>query len=347
MIKIKLLEFDNEIGNSLLKFKVSGDINYSHMNALRRIIYSSIKQRAFSFENYNFKKNTSIFHNEKLKKRISLIPILINDDIINNQKNIKDEKIENFNKNSIIEDTDEEDNLDDTEKKINPTSLKQLTMYLKYHNKKKEIINITTNDCLFYLGEKKIMSPFKEPILILKLAADDEIDFSAITDINIENNHTIYSAVVTNYYIIIPEEKNINYIYTLESRGQITEKNILLIAIENIIEMLDIFYKLLIKKESELINLIEGEFLIINNKNEIDDLHSLGILIVEQLQNHKKINSASYHLLHPLSDTIIFEFQLKSSTINKNDNIINIINENIINLKLLFKNFSKEINLQL
>jgi len=344
MIKIKLLEMDNEIGNSLLKFNISGDINFSHMNALRRIIFSSIKQRAFSFDNYNFKKNTSTFHNDMLKKRISLIPIWINDDIINNQKNIKstDNEITSKNKNTIIEETDDDDNLDDIEKKINSSSLKQLTMYLKYHNKKNEIINITTHDCLFYLGEKKIVTPFKEPILILKLIPGGEIDFSAITDINIENNHTIYSAVVTNYY---KQNNPGDYIYTLESRGQISEKKILLIGIENIIEMLDYFLKLLIKK-TELQNIYEGEFTIIDSKNEIYDLHSLGSLIVDQLQNNKKINSASYHLLHPLSDTIIFNFKMVTNA-SKKENIINIIEETINNLNILFKNFSKEINLHL
>ena len=338
MINIKLLEYDKELGNSLLKLNISGDVSYCHMNAMKRIIHSSIKQRAFSYNNFNIKKNTSTFHNSQLIKYISQIPIWISDDIIDKQINIKNtnEILPNDNNN---EETDEDDNLDDTIQQINTSSLKQLTMYIKYHNKKSDIINITTNDCLFYFGKKKIESPYVEPILITKLTPNAEIEFSVITDINDENKHTIYSPVSITSYKSINNLSN-DFIFVLESRGQLTEKKILLITIEYILNMLNIFSNLIINK-NELNNILNGEFTIIDNKNEIYDLHALGSLIVYELQNHKSVNFASYKLLHLLSDTITFEFKIK------NNNIINIINESIKKLTVLFTKISSEFNLHL
>ena len=205
-MKITLIEYDTELGNSILKFNITGNINTSHMNAFRRILYSSIKVRAF--ENFNFKKNTSVFHEGNIKKRISQLPIWISDDIINNQTisiqppiDIKKNKIDMRNNNDDDYNDDNYDNNEDIEDKdkIKTVSLIQLTMYLKFANKKKnEIVNVTTDDCLFYLGEKKIESPFDQPLLLLKLQPEEkeqEIEMSAITDINDENYHTIYGCL--------------------------------------------------------------------------------------------------------------------------------------------------------
>jgi DNA-directed RNA polymerase subunit L len=347
MIEIKLMESNNELGDSLLKFNISGDITFCHMNALRRTLFSNIRMRAFN--NYNFKKNTSIFHNGYLKKRISQIPIWIIDDIITNQANesSKIDNIKNSNvkkSNQLNDDLEKSNQIDDAsndeinntiENKIT-TSLIQLTMYLKFNNNKKnEIVNVTTSDCLFYFGENKIESPYINPLLLLKLNPGEEIEFSAITDINNENKHTNYSAVNVVNYDSIDKSPN-NFIFELESRGPLSEKQILLMSIKYIQRMLDYFLKLIIKK-TELKNIIEGQFTILDNQNEIYDLHTLEGLILNGLHTHKNIIFADCKLLHPLSDTMIFNFRLK------NDNIINIITEIINSLNLLFDNIYSKI----
>ena len=340
MIEIKLIESNNELGDSLLKFNISGNITFCHMNALRRTLFSNIQMRAFS--NYNFKKNTSIFHNGYLKKRISQIPIWINDDIITNQVN-ESSKLDNIKKSNQLNDVKKsnqnddasDDEINDTIENKITTSLIQLTMYLKFNNKKNEIVNVTTSDCLFYFGENKIESPYINPLLLLKLNPGEEIEFSAITDINNENKHTNYSAVNVADYDSIDETFN-NFIFKLESRGQLSEKQILLMSVKYIQRMLNYFLKLIIKK-TELKNIIEGHFTILDNQNEIYDLHTLEGLILNGLHTHKNIIFAECKLLHPLSDTMIFNFKLK------NDNIINIITEIINSLNLLFNNIYSEI----
>lgn len=344
MIKIKFIESNNNLGDSFLKLNISGDITCYHMNALRRTIFSNIKTRAFASNNYNFKKNTSTFHNGILMKRISLIPIWITDDIIINQNNNK----ELFKSNNIInykdnikksnnnDDADNDDyEIENTIKNNTSTSLIQLTMYLKFNNKKNEIVNVTTSDCLFYFGENKINSPYEDPLLLLKLNPGEEIELSAVTDIGNENKHTNYTAVNIAIYKCIDKSPN-NFIFELESTGQIPEIRILLISIKYILEMLDYFLKLIIKK-IELKNLDEGQFTILDNQNEIYDLHTLEGLILNGLHTHKNVISASCNLLHPLSDTMIFDFKLREG------NIISIINEIIDNLNLVYNNMYSEI----
>ena len=109
-MKITLIEYDTELGNSILKFNITGNINTSHMNAIRRILYSSIKVR--SFENFNFKKNDSVLHEGYIKKRISQLPIWISDDIINNQKIYTQPPI-NIKKKNDMKNNDDDDNNDD------------------------------------------------------------------------------------------------------------------------------------------------------------------------------------------------------------------------------------------
>jgi DNA-directed RNA polymerase subunit L len=344
-MKITLIEYDTELGNSILKFNITGNINTSHMNAFRRILYSSIKVRAF--EHFNFKKNTSVFHEGYIKKRISQLPIWISDDIINNQKiyiqpptDIKKKKNDMRNNDDDYNDDNYEFNEDiENKDKIKTVSLIQLTMYLKFTNKKKnEIVNVTTDDCLFYLGEKKIDSPFDQPLLLLKLqpeGKEQEIELSAITDINDENKHTIYSCVGLVGYTMVDNIED-EFIFSMQSRGQISEKQLLLISIEKIKKILDYFLSLVIKNK-ELNNVTDGSFNIINNNNIIDDLHTLGCLVVTELNKNDNVQVSTYNLTHLLSDTIIFKFILKKG------NIINIIKESIEKIKKTFDNIKIEI----
>ena len=114
-MKINVLEYNKEIDNSILKIDIIDEnINNSHINALRRIMLSSIYIRAF--DTLNISKNTSIRNNSQLEKFVSQFPVWISDNSIDNQKDIFKYNIEN----------------DDSNIKL--PSLNQLTMYLKYTN---------------------------------------------------------------------------------------------------------------------------------------------------------------------------------------------------------------------
>ena len=188
-------------------------------------------------------------------------------------------------------------------------------MYINSKNKTNEIITITTNDAKFYYDEKQIESPYKTNIPLIKLQPNQEISLSAITNIATEHINTIYSAVSVVYY---KQNSDNDFNFILESRGQITEKRILNVAIINI--------KLKMKKILKLIsdnpidnNNIEGK-LIINGED-----HTMGNLITRGLQLHQDIDFAGYSLPHPLSNIIhIIEdvVEYYNNLFDKIDNLI-------------------------
>ena len=73
-INLSKIVYNNEINNSKLEFNISGNnINDIVMNTLRRVAFESVP--IFAFNEFNFDKNTSIYHNTKLKLRLENMPV--------------------------------------------------------------------------------------------------------------------------------------------------------------------------------------------------------------------------------------------------------------------------------
>jgi len=202
-------------------------------------------------------------------------------------------------------------------------------MYVNYKNKSKDIYTVTTNDAKFYYDEKQILSPYKTGIPIVKLQPNQDIAFNAITKIGTEYLDAMYSAVSVNYY----KQNNENdFTFIIESRGQITEKRILQVALINIERRLKLFLKL-IKDDIKLNETKNQGIIIVNNED-----HTLANLITRGLQTHDKISFAGYNLPHPLANKVHFHYKLK------NGNIINILEDVIEYYFELFKAIEKQIN---
>jgi DNA-directed RNA polymerase subunit L len=293
MTSIKNIKYDNTKGSTRLDFNISGNnINYIVINTLRRMILSEIP--IYAFTHFNFNKNTSVFHNNFIKNQIKNIPVWG----INN-------KIEYYEKNKIIDNDvideieDLEDNVDlSTDKKVNSTSLEQLTMYVEYDNKSNEIFTVTTNHAKFYFSQKQINNPYNIPIQLVKLQPYQSINFSVVTSIDIENNSSLFSPVSICSYDEIKENE---FNFSIESRGQLIEKRIIHVAVLNLKKKLENLVTQ-ITDNGELIGEIQ-----INNED-----HTIGNLITYYLQNHKNIQFAGYHMPHPLEKRIIISYKLKS-----------------------------------
>ena len=67
------LILENEQYNHL-KFSIE-NVKLSIANGLRRILMSEIPSFSIDIDKVNILKNTSIFHNEYIKERLSLVPI--------------------------------------------------------------------------------------------------------------------------------------------------------------------------------------------------------------------------------------------------------------------------------
>ena len=202
-VHIKKLHEELDLGDSRLEFNIIGnDINHVVINTLRRVIFTDVP--TYAFTDFKFEKNTSVFHNNYLKQRVKYLPVwgIENKlDVINDNILIDPDKV-----NTIIEENDENDEDEiPQQEQYNISTLKQLTMYVKYKNKSNDIMSVTTNHAKFYYDEKQIISPYKSEIPIVKLQSNQEISFSVITSIGIEEMDTIYSAVSIVTYKEIDE----------------------------------------------------------------------------------------------------------------------------------------------
>ena len=296
MLTLKNVLHDKTKGSSRLEFDITGkEVNYVIINTLRRMVLSDIPIYAYS--EFIFNKNNSIFHNNFIKNQIKNLPVWGIDNKIEFYEKLK---VSNNEVNNEIEDL--EDNVElSVDKKINSTSLEQLTMYVDYNNKSNDIITITTEHAKFYFAQKQISNPYPTPIQLVKLQPTQNITFTAVTSIGIEKENAIYSPVSICVY---EEKKENEFKFIIESKGQITEKVILHRAIINLNKNIESILNQFIENLDN--NELSGQ---IEIKNED---HTIGNLITHGLQNHKNVTFASYYLPHPLEKRVIIEYKLKS-----------------------------------
>jgi DNA-directed RNA polymerase subunit L len=319
-IEIKQISWDKELMNSRLEFEITG-ISHTIINTFRRTILSSIP--IYSYNNITISENTSVFNNNYMKLRISNLPVYgIHSD---NPIYTPVEKKEN----KIIEENDLNDiNINPQDDQINSSSLKLLTMYLDYYNNTDEIITVGTDDCKFYYIEKQIKSPYPKNIPIIKLQPKQKFKMSAITELGIEENNSIFSPVSVFTYKQLADNK---FLVIIESRGQIDEKTIIQYAYDNIKMILDNFLKLIPEENNTNSTNNSGKF----QMNNAD--HTLGNLISEGLQSHKEVKFGGYNCPHLLDKKIIFHYELNDSK----NNIKDVISEIVDNYQKVFLKINK------
>ena len=305
----------NSHKNNRLELNIIG-VNNTIVNCIRRVAMSYIP--IYSFNKIIISQNTSIFNNNYLQLRLRNMPVY---DIMSDTHVFITKKKE---KEVIVEETNIEITNDiDTSvvDVLNSSSLKQLTMYLDYTNNTNDIVTVGTDDCKFYYMEKLIDSPYKLPLCgnipIIKLQANQKIKLSAITELGIENMNAMYSAISIFTFKI---NDILNYDMAIESRGQLDELKILNFSLSILCDILD-----------KLIAIVPDNYNI-SGKILLDDSdHTIGTIIAEGLQNHKKIKFAGYNMPHPLENKVMFHYEM----IEK-DNIKDILNDVVIHYKKIF-----------
>lgn len=327
-INLKVLDVNDKLGESCLKFKLEGTpIDYIVANTIRRTMLADIPIYAFS--DFKFDKNTSVLHNDYLKNRFRNLPVWVIENTIDFIDSTMKNKLENKE-----EDIDDEVDLE-VQKKMNTSSLKQLTMYVNYKNKTNDIISVTTNDAKFYYDEKQIDSPYKVAVPLTKLQPNQEIAFSAITNIGTESEHSMFSACCTTSYNYSDKNPNM-FDFEIESRGQITEKRILLVSLNSIIKRMENFIKLL--KDDKTIENSENEGMIVVNNED----HTLGNLIARGMQQHNMILFAGYNLPHPRVSKVQFHYKHEKGT-----NIMKIMDDVVEYYMEIFNEIKKLISKEL
>lgn len=310
---IKQISWDKDQMNSRLEFNIKG-VNHTIINTFRRVILTNIP--IYVFNKITISENTSVFNNNYMRNRIKNMPVYgIHSD---NPIFIPSKKITKEVEDLEIDELD----INNTNENINSSSLKQLTMYVDYINNTEDIITVGTNDCKFYYSEKQISSPYSSNIPIIKLQPKQKFKMSAITELGIEEQNSIFSPVSIFSYKMNGEE---DYDVFIESRGQLNEKKIFQYAFDNIKMILTNFLTLIPNKEDTTgkLQLNDGD-------------HTLGNLISEGLQNHKLVKFAGYNAPHLLDKKIIFHYEL-----NKNENIKDILTEIVNEYVDLFESINK------
>ena len=298
MSSIKNVKQDKSEGFSRLEFTLSGkDVNYVIVNTMRRMVLSEVP--VYAFTEFTFNKNNSVFHNNFLKNQIKNMPVW----------GIEN-KLEFYDVNSKIkhEEAEEIEDLEDNvelnvEKKVNSNSLEQLTMYVDYENKSNKIYTVTTDDAKFYFAQKQIANPYTVPIQLVKLQPKQVINFSAVTSVGIEKENAIYSPVSICVY---EQKADDEFDFVLESRGQMSEKRILKVALTNLVKKLEDIVEQVPDNNGD-----DGE-LQINNED-----HTVGNILTHGLQNHKNVTFAGYHMPHPLEKRVVVSYKLKSGKIKE------------------------------
>ncbi len=312
-VVIKQISWDKDQMNSRLEFNIKG-VNHTIINTFRRVILTNIP--IYVFNKITISENTSVFNNNYMRNRIKNMPvygIYSDNPIFIPSKKITKE----------VEDLElDELDINNTNDNINSSSLKQLTMYVDYFNNTEEIITVGTNDCKFYYSEKQINSPYSINIPIIKLQPKQKFKMSAITELGIEEQNSIFSPVSIFSYKMNSEN---DYDVYIESRGQLNEKKIFQYAFDNIKMMLTNFLTLIPDKEDTTgkLQLNDGD-------------HTLGNLISDGLQNHKLVKFAGYNAPHLLDKKIIFHYEL-----NKKENIKDILTEIVNEYVDLFDSINK------
>ena len=146
----------------------------------------------------------------------------------------------------------------------------------------------------------------------------------------------MYSAVCIGAYKILDSN---TFEFIIESRGQITEKRILQVALINIEKQLKNFIKLL-KDDSSKIKLDEKNnegMIIVNNED-----HTLVNLIARGIQMHKKISFAGYNLPHPRVKKVHFHYKHEDGA-----NIIKIIEDVVDYYSEIFSDIKKAVDKEL
>ena len=278
-----LKEKDNSI-----EFEIK-NISKSIVNAIRRTCLSNIRNTAF--DEVNFKVNTTSLHDEFLKHRIELIPVLL--------------------------------------ERFDEKTISNYTFKLHVTNKPNEPTYVTTDDIKVFEIidgiEKKVVLKnmfIQEPNPILITRFPTIIDGKEIQELNVEFKlrvgtgiiHTKYSP--TTICVSIPqkdkndETNNDTYKFKLESVGLVSPTEIVTKSFVSIKKLLNTMKEDLLANNIQ-INTVENfrgiEFVF--EKQSATTGYMIQEMMYELFYN-KEISHVSYHETHPLENTLAFRIKL-------------------------------------
>ncbi len=323
-IKFSKNEIVSELGFSKIDINMKGpELNYVIINSIKRMIQSKIP--IYIFNNFDITVNTSVFNNNYIKGHVQNIPVWGIENMIDEYITVNEEEEEN----DEDDDNSELMGIINVDSKLNVNnkidkSLNKLTIYVDFKNKTSENLAITTDHAKFYYKEGLIKSPYKNAVQIIKLQPGQEIKMSVKAELGNEEVSGLYSAVSACFF----KEKNDNdYDFIVESRGQLTEKRIIEVALKALNKMLQNFLEILPKNQG-----LEGKIVV------DDEDHTLGNIISYGMQNHSAVKFCGYNTPHPLKKQIIIHYKLENGNLNT------IMKDVVVYYETIFDNLRESFN---
>jgi len=288
-------------------------VNNTLVNTIRRVAFENLPTDAFDPELIVFKKNTTIYHNDYMRKRISNLPV---HGLPNTRKRFNDFISANYDfvikhviptkdkKNEVEVDEAIYNNVEVKDFSVEKNDTLVLTMYCnKTHDSKDvDVMNVTTDDCQFTINEKSIPSPYKVPLLLCKLRYKEGIEFSASSRYSIPIESPLWN-IVSNCFFVSKGENDFDF--RIASKTDVTE--------EEILQRIKI---IILEKLKNISNVVEqnyqsteegsGELRIENDK------FTLSGLLTHYLQEQDDILYAGYKAEHLLNNTSIIYYRTSS-----------------------------------
>jgi len=324
------------------------NIPLSIVNGIRRSIYSNVE--TFAISNINIIENNTVLHNEFLEHRISLIPIM-------NQENIDIEKIQI----EVSKENDTNENILITSSDFNVTP----SEYKKYIPKNIPITNLKCKEKLHFIATvdkgngKKHARYIPTSIAVFRNIADIKIKNDPVNQekenfiinscpkniLEYKNNKIIKknesdcifcnsctkisSALdIEDLISIKKKEYKTQYVYEfkIESKGQLSIKKILMDSVESLI--------LLFEDSIKLYQDDQNNYILQGLK------HTYCNILSEYLREDKNVLYSGYKVPHPLFDYSVLQIRCKKNISQKK--IIKAMIKKIIKvLKEIHNEFSK------
>jgi DNA-directed RNA polymerase subunit L len=370
-VNIKIIEQAkiDETFNNYLVLQFSGtDINHVIMNTIRRVIMELVPTYAFDKDDILISKNTSIYNNDYMKLRLSHFPIIGIENLIETIKQVSnleyeanistfDQKIEDIN---IIAEKEQAIKLEKAQNFIININVKNTTA---------NNLSITTDNqnVKYYYQTKPILSPYKQPLLIIKLKPGEEFIGTLTSTLNIGLKNSNYMPTAVCVY---SEENENSYKLNIESLKQLSEIEIIIRSCDIILTKLNNFLEIFKNKIKEYSSdKINNEYSLddevkkdksdsetitesaIRNTNDDaleehrvkgiinieNETHTFGNLLSRLLQEHPAILFAGYKMDHLLIKILTIGYKtdgtdiivILDDVINKAKDIFDIIKNKI------------------
>lgn len=307
---------DKILGRTLkLKFE-GGSVDNSVVNALRRTLLTEIPVYGFSGAFITIEKNTSVFNNDYMRHRLTMLPI---------PSSLAKSEITHLNKSfypyvrGVYDPTHPE-----KPHPKDPEDTKDIRVYINAVNTGDTVKLVTTDDIKFVVDGEEQKNPYDSeyPCLIIKLRKGEEFKAMAVANLGISKLHESWAAVANS--IILQKQANeyLLVIYSLGYKRQLTEYEVVLRACDILLLKLEYLKESVKASDDDS----KQNFITIPNES-----HTLGNLLSTTLRRIAPF--AAYKKGHPQVEEITLGIVANDSVMKSMNTVVDYLIDLFGNIK--------------